>query len=78
MDARDNTCTTGGGTAIYWLNGSKVADNNADLYDGSWDDVGGRTLESGADSSGLIRIWTGSKADGTADEGYALGEALSG
>ena len=66
VNARDNTCTTGGGTAIYWLNSSKVADNNADLYDGSWDDVGGRKHESGADSSGLIRVWTGSNADGTA------------
>ena len=23
---------------IYWLNGAKVADGNADFYDGSWDD----------------------------------------
>ena len=51
VDARDNTCTTGAGVAIYWLNGSKVADNNADLYDGSWDSVSGRRFESGGEHS---------------------------
>ena len=34
VDARDNTATTGTGEPIYWLNGSKVADNYADFYDG--------------------------------------------
>ena len=29
---------TGSDIKIYWLNGSKVADNYGDLYDGSWDD----------------------------------------
>ena len=38
VDARDNTATTGTGVPIYWLNGNKLADNYADLYDGSWDD----------------------------------------
>ena len=37
-DARDNTRTTGTGVPIYWLNGTKVADNYGDFYDGSWDD----------------------------------------
>ena len=34
-DARDNTETTSSDTdaPIYWLNGAKVADNYADLYD---------------------------------------------
>ena len=37
--ARDNTCTQSSDTdaEVYWMNGAKVADNYADLYDGSWD-----------------------------------------
>ena len=42
VDARDNTGTNintdGAGVPIYWLNGSQVADDYADFYDGSWDD----------------------------------------
>ena len=38
IDARDNTCTSGIGVPIYWLNGNKVADHHGDFYDGSWDD----------------------------------------
>ncbi|MCY3751347.1 MAG: hypothetical protein OXG54_08110, partial [Gammaproteobacteria bacterium] len=36
VDANDNTATTGAGTgiSIYWLNGSKVADNYTDFHDG--------------------------------------------
>ena len=41
-DARENTSTTYTATAkglpIYWLNGSKVADDYEDFYDGDWDD----------------------------------------
>ena len=41
VDARVNTGThpvdDGAGVPIYWLNGPKVADGNADLYDGTWD-----------------------------------------
>ena len=39
IHARNNTCTGGaGGEPIYWLNGNKVADDNADFYDDDWDD----------------------------------------
>ena len=41
VDARDNTVTTytqeDKGVPIYWLSGTKVADDYADFYDGSWD-----------------------------------------
>ena len=38
VDARDNAGLTGTGVPIYWLgSGNKVADNYADLLDGSWD-----------------------------------------
>ena len=46
-DARDNTRTTGTGVPIYWLNGTKVADNYGDFYDGSWDDEANDKNESG-------------------------------
>ena len=37
VDATANTDTAGTGVPIYWLNGSKVADDYADFYDGDWD-----------------------------------------
>ena len=63
-DARDNTCTTGPGVGIHWLNGSKVADNNADLYDGGWDDEANPRTEGGAFRSPR-RFWSGSNHSGT-------------
>ena len=76
VDARDNTGTTGAGVPIYWLGGSKVADNYGDLYDGSWDNETaprnqhgeGRALSGSAD-----RPFTGSRNNGTADGSAALG-----
>ena len=42
VDARDNTATTftssDKGLPIYWLNGTKVADDYEDFYNGNWDD----------------------------------------
>ena len=51
VDARDNTNTNtdGAGVPIYWLNGNKAADDNADFYDGNWDDEANDKDESGAD-----------------------------
>ena len=53
VDARDNTATNtniyGAGVPIYWVNGSKVADDYADFYDGDWDDEANDKDESGAD-----------------------------
>ena len=41
-DAKDNTSTQWSdarrGLPVYWLNGTKVADDYQDLYDGEWDD----------------------------------------
>ena len=63
-DARDNTCTSGsGGENIYWLNGNKVVDNNADLYDGDWDDESNPKNEDGNAWSGE-KYWTGSDSAG--------------
>ena len=67
VDARDNTGTTGTGVAIYWLDGAKVADDNADFYDGSWDEEATGRRETGltVSLSNTWEIWTGSTADGT-------------
>ena len=53
------------GVPIYWVGGSKVADDYEDFYDGSWDDE-----TNVRDESGTIRpvpngVWTGSASDGT-------------
>ena len=64
VDARDNTCTAGTGVPIYWLNSAKVADNNADLYDGSLDSRAGRNEQGILENFG--GIWTGTGNDGTA------------
>ena len=66
-DARDNTGTTytatDKGVRIYWLNGSKVADDYEDLYDQSWDD---ETNPRGADGATITadHVWTGSTHTG--------------
>ena len=64
VDARDNTGTTGTGVPIYWLTGSKLADNYADFYDGTWDSYSVK-LESGGGLSGNVSVFTGSNTDGT-------------
>ncbi|MCY4480880.1 MAG: fibronectin type III domain-containing protein [Rhodospirillales bacterium] len=78
VDARDNTgtapagssYTAGEGVPIYWLGGAKVADDYADLYDGSWDSRSGKTETGGSYGFG---VWTGSNADGTAHALYPAG-----
>ena len=80
VDARDNTSTTGTGVPIYWLGGAKLADDYADLYDGTvWDSTAGRD-ESGGTVSGNPLIWTGTANDGTeytvATFSGALGSAV--
>ncbi len=75
-DARDNTMTTGTGVPIYWLNGSKVADDYPDFYDGSWDDEANPRRRGGD-----VRyphngnVWTGSADNGTAFTSHELGKS---
>ena len=74
VDARDHTGTTYSdsdkGVPIYWLNGSKVADDYEDFYDGSWDEEEDGRDPWGDDYSfdGTREVATGCLADGT----YAL------
>ena len=73
VDARDNTETNintdGAGMPIYWLNGSQVADDYADFYDGSWDDEVNDKNEfgnNGPDSSNTNNFpFVGCKQNGT-------------
>ncbi len=71
VDARDHTGTTytatNTGVPIYWLNGSKIADDYEDFYDGSWAGKGSPRYEDGSavNPGGQFRIWTGSNNDGT-------------
>ena len=84
-DARDNTATTytasEKGPPIYWLGGSKVADDYEDFYDETWDDEANPTQSDGTAASDDW-AWTGSGHDGTEElsgmTSYALGAASVG
>ena len=80
VDARDNTGTTGTGVPIYWLNGNKVADDNADFYDGNWDDEANDKNENGSNGPNTSNTGnyplTGCDHDGTEDF-RALGTSTS-
>ena len=84
VDARDNTSTTyttaDTGVPIYWLNGTKAADQYEDFYDGSWDDEASDKNESGTDGPDTSQLanqpWTGCGHDGTEEVGYPLGNTL--
>ena len=79
VDARDNTGTNtnGPGVPIYWVGGNKVADSDADFYDGSWDDEANDRNELGNDAhdtSQTVNLpFTGCNHDGT--EQFASGES---
>ncbi len=82
--ARDNTETTytatNKGVPIYWLNGSKVADEYEDFYDQSWDNETDPRNRAGA-TIAADHVWTGSHYDGrksdvTPGVSAGLGESL--
>ena len=76
VNAKNNTSTNGTGEAIYWLNGAKVADNYADVYDGSWDSYVGKT-QAGANFSTSGLIGTGTNQNGTSHSSRYLGSSSS-
>ena len=64
VDAKDNAGLTGTGVKIYWMgSNNKVADNYADLLDGSWDSE--RPTDKNGSASSQPTFWTGSGDDGT-------------
>ena len=75
VDARDNTATaTGTGVQIFWLGGTKVADDNAEFYGGNWENPVGRN-ESGTSVGENTSYWTGSENDGT--KAFFVGTMIS-
>ena len=64
-NVRDNTGTTGAGTGIgiYLLNDTKIADDYADLWDGSIDAIFDRD-ENGDEQYNKL-VWTGTQSSGT-------------
>ena len=74
VDARDNAGLTGTGVKIYWLDGqTKVADDYADLFDGSWDSVS--PFDRAGNSSSRDVVWTGSTNAGVASGSRPLGSS---
>ena len=75
VNARANTCSRSSDTdaAVYWLNGTKVADNYGDMYDGSWDSSADRFENGSVNSDNLTRTWTGTNNNGTTDSFNFLG-----
>jgi hypothetical protein len=76
VDARDNTGTNpiGTGVPIFLLDGvSKIADDNADLWDGTIDHFLNVT-EAGNTLGGGVVIWTGTFTDGTKAPGPNIRE----
>jgi len=71
VDARDNTSTTGTGVPIYLLNDTAIADDYADLWDGSIDNILDRD-ESGGEQYNKV-VWTGTTSAGVKDGSLALG-----
>ena len=84
VDARGNTGTNtntdGAGVPIYWLNGNKIADDNAGFYDGDWDDEANDKNESGANGPNTGQQsnypFTGCDHDGTKATAGASSRAL--
>jgi len=76
-DAKDNTdtATTGGATdvPIYNIWGDRIADNNADFWDGSLANNGIVQLNRKFSEQGIV--FTGTQANGTAAAGKELGAA---
>ena len=72
-NARDNTGTThtpeDRGVPIYWIDGTKVADEYQDFYNGNWDDEANDKNESGTDGPDTSLLgnypFTGCKDNGT-------------
>ena len=87
VHARDHTDSwPNADVSIYWLNGARVADDYADLYDGEWANNNPGRNESGKSMTfqNYTAVSTGTSPNGTAyrDPGdnslFALGSALVG
>ncbi len=60
-----NLEAAGSDAPIYWVGGTRVADDKADFLDGDWDDEANpRHADGGAATISTNGYWTGSEADG--------------
>ena len=80
-NARANTCTRSSDddAVVYWLGtNTKVADDYADLYDGSWDNLSGATNTAGGQLGlGTKTVWTGTTNTGSTSSTAPLGGTAS-
>jgi hypothetical protein len=77
VDARDNTGTNpiGTGVPIFLLDGeSKIADDNADLWDGTIDHALNVTEAGNTFGGAAIVVWTGTSSNGTKAPGPNIRE----
>lgn len=77
-NARDNTGTNpfvSAGVPLYRLDGTKIADDNSDLWDANGIDANISTNELGAIEA--KEVWSGTNLDGTTDFISPLGGAIS-
>ncbi|NKB20958.1 MAG: PEP-CTERM sorting domain-containing protein [Alphaproteobacteria bacterium] len=68
IGARNNTNTnpnTETGVGIYRTDGNKIADDNADLWDGHLDLALNRNENGNAITGGELRVWTGTDTNGS-------------
>ena len=80
VNARANTCTRASDddARVYWLGtNTKVADDYADLYDGSWDNFSGATTAVGRSHGGFFTVWTGTTNAGSTSGTAPLGGTAS-
>ncbi len=77
VDARDNIEQTAGqvpigvSAPVYDLNGNRIADDLADLWDGS---IQNKIQVTELDTTNSSNVYTGTDTDGTEHDGYALGD----
>ena len=78
--ANTETRSTDTDAPIYWLNGSKVAENYTDFYDGSWDDEVNDKNQAGSNgpntSMDANYPFTGCEHDGTTYSARYLGHSV--
>lgn len=78
VDAVDNAALTGSGVPIYWMGASasaaRVADDYADLLEGSWDSLTPHTKA--GETGGLDVVFTGSTGAGRRKVANGASEAL--
>ena len=77
VDARDNTCTTGTGRGDLLVERPESGRQQRRPLRRQLGQCQRKTLGEWGEHSQSVFVWTGSTADGTKDEGYALGNSLA-